>query len=154
MASAAAAAEKDAAAAASAGAAAPPPEPSEAGTADVDSKKPKKTPITSTEKAVHQLRTDRADQKRKLSQIRKDIRTAKRKASALNKKASKISMEELLQISLLKYRSLAATGEVEDAADIITQASSPSSSSTEGLPEKAFGIMAALAKKKTKTAEE
>jgi hypothetical protein len=61
-------------------------------------------------------------------------------------------MEELLQISLLKYRALAATGEVDDSAEIIQEASS--SSSADGLSEKAFGIMAALAVKKHKTAEE
>jgi len=151
MASAAAAQEKDALAAAEAAPAAAPPAPAEPPTPDGDNAKPKKLPMTSTEKAVAQLRTERLEQRRKLAQLRKDIRTAKRKASALNKKASKITMEELLQISLLKYRSLAATGEVEDTEEIIQEASS---SSGDGLPEKAFGIMAAMAKKKHKPAEE
>jgi hypothetical protein len=131
MASAAAAQEKDALAAAEAAPAAAPPAPAEPPTPDGDNAKPKKLPMTSTEKAVAQLRTERLEQRRKLAQLRKDIRTAKRKASALNKKASKITMEELLQISLLKYRSLAATGEVEDTEEIIQEASS---SSGDGLP--------------------
>ena len=152
MASAAAAAEKDALAVAGAATAAAPPAAAEPSSPEAESKKAKKTPITSTEKAVHQLRSERLEQRRKLSQIRKDIRTAKRKASALNKKAGKITMEELLQISLLKYRALAATGEVDDSAEIIQEASS--SSSADGLSEKAFGIMAALAVKKHKTAKE
>ena len=152
MASAAAALEKDALAAADAAPAAEPADAAAPGSPEDDNKKAKKTAVTSTEKAVAQLRSERLDQRRKLSQIRKDIRTAKRKASALNKKASKITMEELLQISLLKYRSLAAAGEVDDTEEIIQEASS--SSSAAGLPEKAFGIMAAMASKKHKPAEE
>lgn len=152
MAGAAAALEKDALAAAGAAPAAEPADAAAPGSPEDDNKKAKKTAVTSTEKAVAQLRSDRLEQRRKLSQIRKDIRTAKRKASALNKKASKITMEELLQISLLKYRSLAAAGEVDDTEEIIQEASS--SSSAAGLPEKAFGIMAAMAGKKHKAAEE
>lgn len=152
MASAAAAQEKDALTAAEAAPAAAPPAPAEPPSPDGENAKAKKLPMTSTEKAVAQLRSERLEQRRKLAQLRKDIRTAKRKASALNKKASKITMEELLQISLLKYRSLAATGEVDDTEEIIQEASS--SSSGDGLPEKAFGIMAAMAKKKHKPAEE
>jgi hypothetical protein len=152
MASAAAALEKDALAAANAAPAAEPAGAAAPGSPEDDNKKAKKTAVTSTEKAVAQLRSERLEQRRKLSQIRKDIRTAKRKASALNKKASKITMEELLQISLLKYRSLAAAGEVDDTEEIIQEASS--SSTGDGLPEKAFGIMAAMASKKHKPAEE
>lgn len=110
----------------------------------------KKAPLTDPEREIQALRQARVEQRKRLVQIRKDTRKAKRRASALNKKAAKISMEELMSISLLKYRALLSTGEVAETDALMEEeeASGGSSSSSTKLSEKAFGIVAALAKKK------
>lgn len=104
---------------------------------------PKKVPITDGEKNLQRLREERLHQKKKLAEIRASTKKAKRDVAKLNKKASRVSLDELVQISMVKFRSLKNAGLLDEEQEASVEASS----SSDPAPDKVLSIVAAHAKK-------
>jgi len=138
-----------AAAEAAAGASGPPdstPKPA-AAAAEEEERPPKKTatkkvPITDSEKNLQRLREARLQQK-KLSELRAQTKKEKRNVAKLNRKASKLSLDELVQISMVKFRTLKTAGLLEEE----TEDGAAAGSSTDPAPEEVLSIVGAVAKK-------
>jgi hypothetical protein len=132
------------AAAAAAAAAGPPdsqPKPATAAAEEEEDspKKPvmKKVPITDSEKNLQRLREARVQQKKRLSELRAQTKKEKRNVAKLNRKASKLSLDELVQISMVKFRTLKTAGLLEeDAEDGAT-----AGSSADPAPEEVLSIV-------------
>jgi hypothetical protein len=103
----------------------------------------KKVPITDSEKNLQRLREARLQQKKRLSELRAQTKKEKRNVAKLNRKASKLSLDELVQISMVNFRTLKSAGLLEeDAEDGAT-----AGSSTDPAPEEVLSIVGAVAKK-------
>jgi hypothetical protein len=103
----------------------------------------KKVPITDSEKNLQKLREERISQKKKLSDLRAATKREKRNVAKLNRKASKLSLDELVQISMVKFRGLRTAGLVEED----TEDGPTGASSTDPAPEEVLSIVGAVAKK-------
>jgi hypothetical protein len=103
----------------------------------------KKVPITDSEKNLQRLREERVNQKKKLADLRAATKKEKRNVAKLNRKASKLSLDELVQISMVKFRGLRTAGLVEDE----TEAGPTGGASTDPAPEEVLSIVGAVAKK-------
>ena len=103
----------------------------------------KKVPITDSEKNLQRLREARLQQKKRLSELRAQTKKEKRNVAKLNRKASKLSLDELVQISMVKFRTLKTAGLLEeDGEDGAT-----AGSSADPAPEEVLSIVGAVAKK-------
>jgi hypothetical protein len=103
----------------------------------------KKVPITDSEKNLQKLREERVAQRKKLSDLRAATKKEKRNVAKLNRKASKLSLDELVQISMVKFRGLKTAGLVEED----TEDGPAAGSSTDPAPEEVLSIVGAVAKK-------
>lgn len=112
----------------------------------------KKIPITDGEKNLQRLRDERLQQKKRLAEIRASTKKAKREVAKLNRKAARVSIEDLIQISMVKFRSLKTSGALDEEEPV----SAGGGSSTDPAPEDVLNIVAAHAKKhkKDKTDDE
>ena len=97
--------------------------------------------VTQTERNLEVLRARRIAMSKQLDAIRKETKEAKRRISNLNKKASKTSLRELLQISLLKYQALKAKGEL-DESEMVVDPTATSSGSDAPSSMAAFTVLA------------
>jgi hypothetical protein len=104
----------------------------------------KKTPITDGEKQLAALRAERQAQRKKLAELRAATKKEKRACAKLNRKANRLTVGELLEVALLKFRSLTA---VESTTDAEPTSSGGASSSAAPMPEEAVAFMAAHVKK-------
>jgi hypothetical protein len=104
---------------------------------------PKKVPITDSEKNLQRLREERVSQKKKLADLRAATKKEKRNVAKLNRKASKLSLDELVQISMVKFRGLRTAGLVEDE----TEDGPTGGASSDPAPEEVLSIVGAVAKK-------
>lgn len=107
----------------------------------------KKNPITEGERQLAALRAERAAQRKKLAELRAATKKEKRACAKLNRKASRLSVGELLEVALLKFRTLAATD--EEAVHDATAASSSTAAAAAAAPttEQAISFIAAHVKK-------
>jgi hypothetical protein len=133
---------------------APPPAepPAAAGAAEGPplKKSRKKTPITEGEKQLAALREERQAQRKRLAELRAATKKEKRACAKLNRKANRLTVDELLEVALLKFRSLTS---VEPGDDAPASASSVASSSAAPMPEEAVAFMAAHIKKQKAAAQ-
>lgn len=121
----------------------PPPEepPSDAPESDSPKKKPR-IAVTEAQRNLDQLRDMRAQQRKVLSDLRRQARQQRRRITALNKKASKVSLQELMEITCIKHQMLLQAGEVEPPSD--SDKAAPSAPLDPGT---AFAAVAAIAAK-------
>lgn len=123
----------------------PPPEEPEAASPHVDegAKKKPRAAVTEAQRNLERLRELRGQQKKVLSDLRRKTRAERRRISALNKKASKVSLQELMEIACIKHQMLMDKGELPPADD----AAAAASSTTHMTPGEAFAAVAAHAAK-------
>jgi hypothetical protein len=109
-----------------------------------------KTPITDGEKQLAALRAERQAQRKRLAELRAATKKEKRACAKLNRKANRLTVGELLEVALLKFRSLTA---VETSTDAMPSSSSGASSSAAPMPEEAVAFIAAHVKKQKAAAQ-
>jgi hypothetical protein len=103
-------------------------------------KAPAKVLLTEAERALEALRQERAAQKKKLKDLRMQSRREQRKVVQLHRKAAKVTLREVVEISLVKYAALAAKDTtMPSVAELHTGGASSSSAAHPG----DFGKMAA-----------
>lgn len=113
----------------------------------------KKNPITEGEKQLAALRAERAAQRKKLAELRAATKKEKRACAKLNRKASRLSVGELLEVALLKFRTL--TSDDANAADGNPGSSTdPAPGTAHPQPAEAIAFMAAHLKKQKAAAKE
>lgn len=124
---------------------APPPAADPAADSDAGSspKKKGRVAVTEAQRSLEQLRQLRAEQKKILADLRKRARQQRRRISALNKKASKVSLQELMEITCIKHQMLMEKGELPAA-----EAADAAASDAPMDPGEAFAAVAALAAKR------
>ena len=108
--------------------------------------------MTDNAQMLATMKAERMATKAKLTALAKAERAARRRSTMLNKKAAKLSLQELLEISLVKYEHMKGRGEFpESAASSSAAAGSGAASSHGGKKVEAFTEMvehaASLAKK-------
>jgi len=100
---------------------------------------------------LESMKTERMATKARLTAIAKAERAAKRRATMLNKKAARLGLHELLELSLVKYEVMKEKGQLASEAVPCEAAASGSASSSTSTKMKAFGEMmthaATMAKK-------
>jgi hypothetical protein len=109
--------------------------------------------MTDNAQMLATMKAERMATKAKLTALAKAERAARRRSTMLNKKAAKLSLQELLEISLVKYEHMKGRGEFPETEPSATAAASTGSASSSGggTKVKAFTEMvqhaASLAKK-------
>lgn len=129
----------------------PVPEPAAAAAAGPLLKKSrKKTPITDGEKQLAALRAERQAQRKRLAELRAATKKEKRACAKLNRKANRLTVGELLEVALLKFRTLTS---VDANTEALPSSSTAASSSAAPMPEEAVAFMAAHVKKQKAAAQ-
>ena len=107
--------------------------------------------MTDNAQLLATMKAERMATKAKLTALAKAERAARRRSTMLNKKAAKLSLQELLEISLVKYEHMKGRGELPETEMPSSPAAASSGSSPGGGKVKAFSEMvehaAGLAKK-------
>lgn len=120
-----------------------PRDPSPASAAGEQSRKRQRPIVTEAQRSFEQLKVLRAQQKKVLTDLRKRARVERRRITALNKKASKVSLQELMEIACLKHQMLLDKGELPHVDEAAAASTGPAIT-----PGQAFAAVAAHAAKR------
>ena len=83
--------------------------------------------VTDSQRALVALREERTKQRRVLAELRQRTKHERRNLTNLNRKAGRVNLHELLQISLLKFQQMQARGEIVTPDDGATAGAASSS---------------------------